>query len=199
MAEAVQTIRTVLDPASGPLAREYVTALLNLMPQNDAAEDFAAELDALLALLNANREFQELLVAAPLSHTQRMAMIQKTFAGRVSETLMGLLSVLVHHERLGLLPHIGSTFRHLLDHRMGKVPVTVTTAVPMDRGQVQAVQDALAKALAATPVLKVNVDENLLGGMVIRVGDRVYDASLQSQLGRMRQALLSRSARRTNV
>ncbi len=198
MPEAAK-IRTVLDPASGPLAREYVSALLTILADNPAAEDFAAELEAVLSMLDREATFEDLLVKAPLSQTQRMELVNKVFRGRVGETLMGLLSVLVKHERLGLLRMIAQTFGQLLDHRMGKVPVTVTAAVPLDDSQRQQVEQALREALSATPVLKMNVDEKLLGGMVIRVGDRVYDASIRSQLDRMRQALMNQASRQVNV
>ncbi len=114
MPEPAEKIRSVLDPASGPLAREYVAALLNLMPANDAAQAFDAELDAVLALLDHEREFEELLVAAPLSQTQRLALVEKVFTGRVGETMMGLLSVLVKHERMSLLRMVGQVFHQML-------------------------------------------------------------------------------------
>ncbi|HAU37019.1 MAG TPA: hypothetical protein DCX07_04810, partial [Phycisphaerales bacterium] len=81
--------------------------------------------------------------------------------------------------------------------REGKVEVFVTTASPLDESDRAQVVAALREALQAEPIVRARVDENVLGGLVVRVGDRVFDASLATQLRRLKKAIVSRKLKAT--
>ena len=87
---------------------------------------------------------------------------------------------------------IARRFRELLSARQGRVEVLVTTAVPLDEQQRDRIVEALRGALGIEPLLRTSVDANALGGMIVRIGDRVYDASVATELERLRQSLTAK-------
>ena len=82
--------------------------------------------------------------------------------------------------------------RATLDRRQNRKPVTVRSAVPLDEGQQAALRDRLASMIHATPVITLEVDPSLIGGLVVQVGDDVYDASVRTRLERLRGRLIER-------
>ncbi|MFB3892193.1 MAG: ATP synthase F1 subunit delta [Phycisphaerae bacterium] len=181
--------RTVMDPDAVTAAHIYAQAVLELMGDDGQAEDFHAELLSLLGILERNPGFEEVLTAASLSTGQRQALVDRVFHGRVSERMEALLGTLAKHDRMGLLRAVACEFRELLDRREGRMEVAVTTADPMDESQRRTIESSLCEALKCRVGLRVYTDEAILGGMVVRVGDRVLDSSIAADLDRLRQEL----------
>ncbi len=180
---------SVMDPASESLAGVYADALLAQVPSDGEAEEVADELDAIVELLDAIDGFEDLLTAALIGHDERCELLERIFHGRVSEPVEATLQVMGAAGRLGLLRTLRRVYRSRLHRRQGKREVTVTTAVALDDAQQAQVHASLAETLGAEPVITWRVDDGLLGGMVVRVGDHVYDASLQAELGHLQQRL----------
>jgi F-type H+-transporting ATPase subunit delta len=189
---ATPTQPSVLAPSTMTLAGTYAAAVLDLLADDAGAEEFYQELLALRGLLDEVDGFEHLLTAALLSAPQREELVVRVFSGRCSETLASLLGVLARNERLGLVRGIVEAFRHQLDRREGRVEVRVTTALPLEPGQRDALQQALDRSIGAVAAIKARTDPSLVGGMVIRVGDRLIDASVSGQLKRLRAQLLRR-------
>ena len=102
-------------------------------------------------------------------------------AGRPTWSLR-FLRVLNRHGRLGLLRPIVAEARTIWDRRNRRIPVSVRSAVPLDDDQIQALRDRLQGLVAGTPILSVSTDPSLIGGLVVQVGDQLYDASVKSRL-----------------
>jgi len=107
-------------------------------------------------------------------------------------TVVRFLRVLNRHGRLGLLATVTRQARATLDRRNNRKPVTVRSAVSLDEGQQSALRDRLASMLQATPVITLEVDPSLIGGLVVQVGDEVYDASVRNRLQQLRGRLTER-------
>ncbi len=189
---AAQTPRhpTVMDPDAISVAEVYAQALLSLCGDVQACEDVAGELVGLASLLNAEPDFDALLSASLLSARQRTELVKRIFVGRASDAVAGLLVILAQHDRMNLLRQVGARYRRLLDVKEGKVEVQVTTAGEMDDASVAAVMRELSQALGGEVLLQRRVNPDILGGMVIRVGDRVYDASIKKDLDRLSRSML---------
>jgi len=184
---------TVMDPEAMVVAGEYARGLLDLVASDEEAEALAGELQRLAGLLDEIDGCDWLLAEAPLSRKESVEMVRRVFSGRASELLEALLVVMAGNGRLGLVRAAGIRFRELLDEREGKVKVQVTTAVALDAGTRRAFTEAIRGVVGAEPVLTARVDERILGGALIRVGDRLYDASVATGLRRMKDQLLSRA------
>ena len=104
--------------------------------------------------------------------------------------------MLNHNNRLDLLAAIVAAYRDLLDKRAGRIRVMVRTAVPLSEAQKNELRQTLAASLHKEPILILRTDPDLLGGMVVQVGDKVYDTSVRARLESLRTQL---TARGTNV
>ena len=80
--------------------------------------------------------------------------------------------------------------RAIWDRRNHRIPVQVRTAVPLDEDQLKTLRDRLAALTGATPISEVSTDPDLIGGLVVQVGDHRYDASVKSRLAQLRQRLI---------
>jgi len=101
------------------------------------------------------------------------------------------LGVLNQHGRLGSLSQMIDAYQELLDEVLGKVEVDVTTAHRLEPSQLDSARQKISAALGRDAVIHQYVNENIIGGMVIRVGDKLIDASVRAQLDAMKHQLLA--------
>ena len=187
---------TVMEPTAYNLAGVYAEALLDVLPQDDQAALIAAELVAIVAECWRLEEFESFwkLTRSLMNDEQRVELAERIFDGRVSGQIARLLAVMARNGRLELLPTVAERFGELLNRRAGRIEVDVTTAVPLTDAAKQKLANTLRRALGAEPVLRAVVDKNVLGGAVLRVGDRLYDASVATELDRLKRQLADRIA-----
>ena len=181
----------VFDDVAPELTRNYAEALLNA--GGDQAEAVVEELEELRSdVLDAQPRFSALLVSSTVPAAEKDRILTSTFEGRALPTVVRFLRVLNRHGRLGLLPSIIEQARTTIDRRLNRKSVTVRSAVPLDEGQQASLRDKLASMLHASPVITLEVDPSLIGGLVIQVGDEVYDASVRNRLEQLRGRLIER-------
>jgi len=178
---------TVMDPVAMRVAATYAEALYQAVADDAQAARVLAELRAITDLLDSVDRFEELLTSPSLSPSQRVELVGRIFGGRVSRQTEGLLSVMADNVRLGLLRDVADSFAELLDKREGKVAVEVVTAFPLNRREVDNIADMLRDVLDAEPVVHNTVEKDVIGGVVLKVGDKVYDASIRAELDRLRR------------
>jgi F-type H+-transporting ATPase subunit delta len=181
---------TALDVAP-ELTRNYAEALLNA--SGDEVNAAVEELEAIEAeILRPNPRFAAILSSSSVSEVEKDRILVETFEGRALPTVVKFLRVLNRHGRLPLLRSVTRQARAVLDRRQNRKPVTVRSAVALDETQVEAVKTRLASMIHATPVITLEVDPLLIGGLVVQVGDDVYDASVRTRLERIRGRLIER-------
>jgi F-type H+-transporting ATPase subunit delta len=181
---------TVFDETADELARTYADALLNVAENHGTVDEVLGELDAIRADVFERFPTFAALMGSPFrTAAEKDRLITRALEGRADPTVVKFLRVLNRHGRLGLLGPVGHAARTAWDRRQNRRPVTVRSAVPLTDGQVGALRDRLAAMLRATPVIRQEVDPSLIGGLVVQVGDDVYDASVRNRLGQLRQRL----------
>ena len=174
------------------LALTYAQSLLDLANQQDQTAAVANDLDALEQVIEQNVEFLDLLKSPGISNEERSEALRRIFGGRLSELLGRFLQVMSERGRLGMLPQVLEAFEHLLDQQLGKVEVDVTVAEHLSDSELETVRGRVSKALGKDAVIHQYVDPEIIGGIVLRVGDQVVDASLRRQLEAMRRKLMKR-------
>src|SRR5262249_48332458 len=101
--------------------------------------------------------------------------------------------VLASHQRSYIMRPIHQEFQKLYNKARNRVPVRVVSAAPLPDAQKKTVAARMKNVLGGEPVLQIEVDPNLIGGLVVQVGDVVYDGSLSANLARLREQLINRS------
>jgi len=178
------------------IAVVYAEALLGAGDaQNVPPQVLVEEFDSLIDdVLQTEPRFAAILASAMLTPEEKTAIIDRTLGKHASKLFLNFLKVVGKHGRLDILRDIRRQARHFLNERLGRIPVTVTTATELNPGTFNSLTDALKKLIGGEPVITAKVDPETIGGIIVRVGDTIYDASIFTQLKNVRQQMIDRSA-----
>ena len=176
--------------SNNPTAIAYARSILELANEKNQAQEFGQELATIGELLRQNPTFAEFLADPGIGVTERTAALDKLFRGRASPLVMNLMGVLNSRGRLNLLGAVTDAYADLLDDQLGNVEVDVTVAQRLDAEQLEQVRRRVSQALGRNAVVYQYVDEAIIGGLVLRVQDKLIDASVRFQLESMRKRLL---------
>jgi F-type H+-transporting ATPase subunit delta len=174
-------------------AARYAKALMEVAskeaPQG-GIDKVAEELDAFAALVSQNDALNRVLTnpAVPASR-KRAAVAELTRIAGVSPLVSKLLTLLAERDRLTLLNDVASIYRDLLMERQNVIRAHVITADPLTPERAQAIEQGLAAVTGKRVSMTTKVDKNIVGGVVARVGSTVYDASIATQLKKIRERL----------
>ena len=172
------------------VSKTYGEALFELALEQDP-QDFLEQISRLREILEQNPEFRKLMMHPGISKQEKSRVVQEVFGGRLRDELTGFLEIIVSKERYGDLPDIMDYFiaRMKEYQKIGVAYVTTAVALaPARQAQVE------ARLLETTGYEKMEmnylVDESIIGGMVIRINDRVVDSSVKSKLEDLTKQLL---------
>jgi len=174
-----------------PTVLSYARALLELANDEKRADRVGKGMAAIREVLEETPSFAAFLSDPGIGASERTAVLDKVFRGRASPLLMNFLLVLNDKGRLRLLKQIAEAYAAMLDEQSGKVEVDVTVARKLGREQLAEVKEKVSQALGKDAVVHQYVDPEIIGGLVLRVEDRLIDASVKYQLEAMRERLLS--------
>jgi F-type H+-transporting ATPase subunit delta len=180
-----------IDAGRQHLGNVYAKALLGAAEKAGQAEAVVEELESLVSdVLNKLPQLEETLRTPRLAHEERLTIIDRAFGGRVFPTTLTFLKVLSKHSRLDCLRAIARAARKQLNAMQNRVEVIVETAHPLSNPLRDRIVGRLTELLGKQVVLATKINPDLLGGLVVRVGDTVYDASLAARLKRMQEVTL---------
>jgi F-type H+-transporting ATPase subunit delta len=180
-----------IDAGRQHLGTVYAKALLGAAEKVGQADTVVEELEAIVSeVLNKLPVLDETLKTPRLTSEERQPIIDKAFGGRVSPTTLTFLKVVSNHGRLDCLRAIARAARKQLNAARGRVEVKIESAYPLTDPARERIAGRLRELLGREVILDAAVNEDLLGGLVVRVGDTVYDASLAARLKRMQQVAL---------
>ena len=168
--------------ASG-VASRYANALFELAQERGGLEQAGADLASLQQAMSESDDLARFLRSPVVSreeHTRASAALAERLGA--SDTVRSFLGVLAAQRRLGALPAIIGEFARLLAAHRGEETAEVISAVPLDEAQFGEVREAVAGYVGRPVQLTASVDPSLLGGMVVRIGSRMVDASLKTKL-----------------
>jgi F-type H+-transporting ATPase subunit delta len=176
----------------GSVARRYARALFEIGVARGSFEAFGRELDDLTTTYEVSPELRQALENPGFKADQRRALLTKILP-RVapSREVQSFALLLLDRGRIGALPFIARAYREMLDDRMGRVRAKVLSAKPLDLATQDSVKRALERRTGKKVVMTTEVDASLIGGIVARVGDLVFDGSLRSRLDTLRGRILN--------
>jgi len=171
------------------IARPYAEALFKSKGLGDVLQT-ADILDG-LALLAHEEQVKQFTLSPKTSLAQVIELLGSVLAVKFSDGMLNFLTTLLEHGRLSVLPEIAHQFRGLLNSQSGFSEATIYSAFPMDAAAQASVTEVLQKRFARQLKTTVEIDESLIGGVRVVVGDEVLDTSVKSRLDEMKVALTS--------
>ena len=175
---------------SSDLAKRYARAFFDIAVEEGKIEDYGRELAAFASLTEQNKALQEFL-ANPIFELKAKKSVVEELLGivKMSERTANFLRLLVDKQRIGMLGEVESAFKELMDKTLKKVRVSVRTAYPLNAELEQTLKQRVAEMTGKDVEMTVEDDSSLIGGLVVRVGDTLYDSSIKAQLGNIRKLL----------
>ena len=175
------------------IARNYAETLLALAERNGGPgglDEFGRTLDGLAGMLESDPRMRQFLETPRVRPEQKKEALRQSLAGRAPELFVRFVMVLVDKRRQTLLPEIALAYRGLVDQRMGRARVDVSISHAPDEALQAEIQRALEVQLGRTVIPTYRVDPELLGGMVLRLGDEILDGSVRSSAAQLRRRLM---------
>jgi len=169
------------------IARRYARATFEVAHEKGEPEGWLRQLEA-VSSATSQPDLADALRSPAASDQMKVDAIVTVFPDLPGE-LRNLIALLVGRNRIDILPGICAAFQEYLDDLLGRVDAEVTSARPLSGDELRAIQDHLNKRTGRQVRVHISTDESLIGGIIMRVGDEVIDASVATKLDRLRQRL----------
>jgi F-type H+-transporting ATPase subunit delta len=172
------------------IAKRYAKALIQLAAEEGAVEKFQDELQVFASVLDNHPESSAFFFSPAFSGVEKKELL-KVIIDRlsISGTVANLLFLLLEKNRLNQLTYIIAGYRSFADELSGTLRGTVTSALQLDDMQVHEIRAALEKSTGKKVLLQVDYDPSLIGGVVTKIGDKIFDGSIKTQLDRIQDIL----------
>lgn len=168
------------------VARRYATSLMGFAQAQNALEAVAADMDLIAATCLESNELQVVLKSPVIKTEKKVAALNQIFGGKIGTISQNFLGVIAAKKREAIVQDIATAFVNLYKEGKGIVTAEITTALPLDvSGREKAI--ALISKMGTSVELIEKIDEGIIGGFIIRVGDKQYDESVSSRLAAMKR------------
>lgn len=172
-------------------AKRYAKTIFELGQEKGMLERFSKDFSALKQTIESVHEFIPFLANPTYDFSQRVGLFLEV-AKKIdlSDIIINLVKLLMEGNKVKLLPYICNFFQDLMDFYAGKVRGTLKTAIELSSDELNAIALAVENALKKKVELKVEVDKDVIGGLMLKVGDVVYDGTVKKQLEILKDNLI---------
>lgn len=164
------------------IASRYAKSLLELADEQGVLEEVNKDMQMFSALSNENRDFVLMLKSPVVGHDKKLAILNQVFKKKVHKLTLAIFEILTRKHREAYLPAIAIEFHHQYNVRKGIEEATVTTTFALDAKLRKEFESIVTKISGKEVELTEQVDESLIGGFVLKIGDRQIDDSVSSRL-----------------
>lgn len=173
------------------IARNYAEALLELARKAGDLTGWGRMIAEVASAMQQDVRLRRFLEAPQIDAASKKAVLRKAYQDRAPRLFVRFLEKLVDNRRQMMLPAVATEYHTLLDEALGRVHAQVTVARPLDDAGRAALAQQLGRALGTEVVPTVVVNPQILGGLVVRVGDTVMDGSVRRRLAKLRRGMLA--------
>lgn len=177
------------------IADVYAAALFELASESDTVASARLELDELVKLMRVEPEFAKFMVSRVLEGDARATALERMFRGKLSDIVLNTLLVMNEHDRCGLLRALHRRFVLRQEEAAHEIEVTVTTAVELSKHERAEAERLASEISRLRPLVEYVVDPDILGGMILQVGDLRLDNSVSRHLHDVGARLVERADR----
>lgn len=173
------------------ISKTYGEAIFELAVSEDKTDAFAEEIGMILDVLKENPEFSEIMLHPKILKEEKLQVIETVFKGRISDELTGFIRLIAEKDRYGQIQEIMQYFLDAVKELKGIGVAYVSSSYALKEEQKKQVEEKLLETTAFREMeMHYQVDEKLIGGLVIRIGDRVVDSSIKTKLDELTKQLM---------
>ena len=183
------SIDTVFDDDQQYIGKVYAKALLAAAAKQNVAEEVIGQMQSIVVDVFQSSPKLEALFSNPrIEVARKIGLIDSIFKGKVHDCLLRFLKIVASRRRMDSLRSIANSALSMQDEATGKLQVQVTTAQALDSQQLDQLHHKLQVALSAEVRLSTKVNPSILGGLIVRIGDTLYDSSVDGRLKQLQRA-----------
>jgi F-type H+-transporting ATPase subunit delta len=184
----------VMDVTEEQVARGYARAFMGVVAKLSNGDALVEELMSFVtAVLDRFPKFEQTLESSLVSPEQKEHLLGQVLGKSASKEVLNFLKVLSRHGRLSLVRPAARIAMKLNATRHGRTDIDIRVARPLEEAMRTEIEGLVRGALKTEPIVNITVDPSLLAGIVIRVGDRVYDGSVHTRFEHVRAAMIDRA------
>lgn len=174
--------------------KRYAEALIGISEKDGSIDAYRQEFDSIVSLYNNEFDFRFFLVNPQIDIDTKKNIIKKLFEGKARTEMVNFLLLLLDKGRIKYLPGILEEYVKLADMKRNVLNLKIISAAPVDEIQIQRLKDKYRAAHNASDVkVEVKIDESLVGGIKVQIGDKVTDASIKGRMESLREILGAKS------
>ncbi|MBN1928701.1 MAG: F0F1 ATP synthase subunit delta [Chlorobiaceae bacterium] len=177
--------------SSAIASRRYALALLDVAVEANFLDKVTEDLQKIQEVLSGSRELVLALRSPLINVDLKSRILEEIFSKEIGEKTMLFIKLLAHKKRANLLPGVITEFNALLDERNGVINADVKSAVKLSDEQAKELVNGLSQRTGKKIRAKMLLDENLIGGVTVKIGDTILDGSIQHQLQLLRNSLVA--------
>lgn len=175
---------------STTLAKRYAKALVEIGSERNALEKYGDDLSAITGLMETSKDFREVVISPVFTKEDKKAIAGSVLAKLETDQMVtNFINLLIDRKRIDQLPGIEQCFHDEVDEIRGITRGEVTSAGPLSDEEMQRVKGALSEISGKEVQLTAKVDPSLIGGLVAKVGDMVFDGTIRTQLNQLKGSL----------
>lgn len=192
-------VATVFDSEEEHVGEVYAKALLGVARKASNTDELLGQFQTVVEeVFTKNPKLEAALNSPKLSLEQKEALLDKVLGQHVDPTLMKFLKVLCRRQRLNFVRGIQRSITEFRDEELGRIRVTVTSAVELSEKEIEGIRSSLKAKLNREVSVVSKVDPSIIGGLVLRIGDTVFDGSVTGKFDQLLRAAKTGSARALN-
>lgn len=174
-----------MEDRSNPVSRNYAEALLALGTRAENREGFGAMIQDVANAIAQNATVKLFLESPRVSYERKNEIIAEAFGDRVPRVFLRFLQMMVHNRRQMMIPEVSREYSRMLDAAEGRVHAEVTVARAVTDGESTAIGAQLSRVLGKTVIPSVTVNPDIMGGVIVKVGNTVMDGSVRRRLSKL--------------
>lgn len=173
------------------VSRTYGDALFELAVEENRTDSFMEEIAMVQTVLKENRDLEKILMHPEIPKSRKLQVIEEVFKGKISNALTGFLRIVVTKGRYKDLPDIFAYFTARIKEYKKIGVAVVVSAIPLVEAQKQKIEKKILNTTSYEAMeMDYKVDESIIGGLIIRIGDRVVDSTIRSKLNSLTASLM---------
>lgn len=168
------------------ISSRYSSSFLEIAIEKNFLEKASSDMELILNAFEKSRELKLVVESPVIKSEKKESILMEIFSGKVDPETLNFIKFIVLKGREALLPSIAVRFLELKDEHLGIIRASVTSAFELTNEQKNQLKDKFESALGKKVLLSYQIDKNILGGFIAKVGDTIYDASVMHQLDQLK-------------
>ncbi|WP_054739685.1 ATP synthase F1 subunit delta [Cellulosilyticum ruminicola] len=171
------------------VVKRYATALFEISKEANALAQYEAEVKTIVEAMKQTPDFITLLGDAKVGKEEKISLIENIFGDKVSDAIVGLMVLMVRKSRETSILEVLEGFLDMVKKEAGIVKATVTSAIALSQSQLEQIQSKIEASTNSKVELETIIDESIIAGLIIKVADKVVDASIKGKMQTLKKQL----------